>query len=292
MTSARDYRNRVRNARGTTAAAAATDGNSDGGDTFDGNSSVPNESGSEPANPHSGNGEAERILSAPVLPLGDNRDGAGDGISGDSSRSTGTAPRAAARNRNRNNRNTTAADAGTTETPDNGAQAFPRSVDYQDPTREPKQSVELIGDAYGALFFLASLLFGDHWTLDELEAKELAHKTRSFVTKLGKKRSKAILDLLDGPLFSFLILLTVLASVAFPRWRKTIAIAKQRATTKANASVHAQSEASDTASATNGAAKPATDVPNDARAGIDERLRPVSPADIADDSSADVAPLH
>lgn len=288
MTSARDYRNRVRDARAAATASAGTTTGADDGSNVDGNSVVPNESGSEPTASHSGNGETERVSSAPVLPLGDDRDGARNGIGGDSSGNPN--PRAAARSRARSNRSSAAADARAAETSDNGAPAVPRSVEYHETEREPKQSVELIGDAYGALFFLASLLFGDHWTLDELEAKELAGKTRSFVTKLGKKRSKAILDLLDGPLFSFLILLTVVASVAFPRWRKTVQIARQRAATKANVSVHAQNQ---NASATNGrtSTEPASDVPNNAGGGIDSELRPVSPSDISDDSSADVTPL-
>lgn len=233
-----------------------------------------------------------------MLPLGDHRNGADDGNSSDTSGNRGrgnrTEQKRRARERDRNNRAAAPSDAGTSATEaDGGFTSIPRVVEYpeHDSPKKVKQSVELISDAYEAIFFLASLLFGSHWALNpELEANELADKTRSFVETLGKKRSKAILDLLDGPLFSFIILLTVLASIAFPRWRKTIQIAKQRADAK-NVPIQAQSQAPGQPNRPASTSQSAPQVPYDPRGGIDANLRPINPTDLHDDSAADISPL-
>lgn len=245
-------------------------------------------SGSEPREAHGATGNDSPDSGAP----GSDRNDAGTGGSG-----RGSASR-------RRNRRATRADSGETQTTEHASSGIPRldSNNYQPTEGAPKpksvpyppikqsqtqqkQSIELLGDGYEALFFVFSLFFGDHWQLEnELEREQLAVKTRAFVEKMGKKRAKAVLDLLDGPALAALVLLSLLASVIIPRITKTQKLA--------NAIRQKQRQEQDTTkqseSAPSVAASPVSD---NAVRSIDERLRPARGSDLDADSSQDIDPI-
>lgn len=168
--------------------------------------------------------------------------------------------------------------------PPSGPKEPPKETPYPPVSKnrsEQKKTVDLIQNGYEALFYLLSMGLGKWWILDDdEETEQLAEKTREFVDKLGSKRAKAVMTLLDGPVFSLLIMLSLLLAVIIPRVQKTQAARRALQPNQPN-------QPNQTKRPTT-AGQPATRAPENNYSGIDERLRPATATDIERATSEDI----